>query len=164
MDVPIQLKRINVSLDGTCLDMYLKKQGNSVKHFIFIPGFICMPQLFMTILMYDLILTSCILKACLKHRNEKATLFHHHTLRQRNTCIFVVDFLMLRHIWPTIPDRKPCMPDYYYSCLRKLDIFVWPAISFHCGSLWRTLKAGIAETGKYTLRSYLESNNPLRQG
>lgn len=136
MDVPMQLKRINVTLDGTYLDMYSRSKGVLSDISFSYLDLVCMSQLFMTTLMYDLILTSCILKACFKHRNEKANLFHHHTLRQRNTWIFVVDLLMLRHIWPTIPDWKPCMPDYYYSCLRRLDIFVWPsAISFRCGSV-----------------------------
>lgn len=80
MGSAVQLKRINLILEGTSLDICSRSKGILSEISFSYLDLICMSQLFMTTLMYDLILTSCILKACLKHSNERANLFHHHTL------------------------------------------------------------------------------------
>lgn len=133
MDMAMQLERINIDLEGPYLDMYTRSKGILSEISFSYLDLNCMSQLFMTALMYDLILTPCILKkACLKHSIERAKLFHHRSLWDKGTHGFL---WLLRNIWPTIPDRKPGVPDHHYSCLRRLDIFVWPSpISFRCGS------------------------------
>lgn len=133
MDMAMQLKRINIALEGILFwYMHTRSKGILSEISFSCSDLKCVSQLFMTTMTYDLILTSCILKkACLKHSNERANLFHHHSLWDKGTHGFL---WLLRNIWPTIPDRKPGVPDYHYSCLRRLDIFVWPsAISFPCG-------------------------------
>lgn len=162
MDMALQVKRISIALEGSYFDMYTRSKGILSEISFSYLDLKCMSQLFMTILMYDLILTSCILKkARLKHSNERANLFHHHSLWDKGTHGFL---WLLKNIWPTIPDRKPGVPDYHYSWegwtfLSDLLLFLFLVLQ------GRTLKTEIAETRKYIfVRSYLESNNPLRQG
>lgn len=149
---------INIDLEGPYFDTYPRCKGILSQISFSYLDLSCMSQLFMTALMYDLILTSCILKkACLKHSNERAKLFHHSSLQDKGTHGFL---WLLRNIWPTIPDRKPGVPDHHYSCLRRLDIFVWPSSISFLVVQGRNLKTGIAEARKYTVvRRYLEANN-----
>lgn len=81
MDMALQLRRINIALEGTFFDMNTRNKGILSEISFSYLDLNCVSQLFMTVLMYDLILISCILKkALLKHSNERASLLHHRSL------------------------------------------------------------------------------------